>query len=70
MSGGTPGILPPFRIAIGGGGITGAVAAAEISRWRRSPESAGAVSGAGTAAHVVLFDRGRRGPGGRAYKLS
>jgi predicted NAD/FAD-dependent oxidoreductase len=42
----------PRRIAIIGGGITGAIAASHL--------------GGSTSASVTLFDQGRRGPGGRA----
>jgi predicted NAD/FAD-dependent oxidoreductase len=72
MSGGSATPAPPFRIAIVGGGITGAVAAAELSRLRKSENQAAGTGASASArnASVVLFDQGRRGPGGRASHRS
>jgi predicted NAD/FAD-dependent oxidoreductase len=71
MSGGPPtSPTSPFRIAIVGGGITGAVAAAELSRWSKRSTVDDSALGNGAGAHVVLFDQGRRGPGGRASHRS
>ena len=48
---------PCFKVAIVGGGITGACAASTLLRRRGSSS---------IAIEVDLFDQGRRGPGGRA----
>ena len=47
-----------MKIAVVGGGITGSVVASELTKLDKS------------GIHVVLFDQGRRGPGGRASHRS
>ena len=47
-----------MRVAVVGGGITGSVAASELSKTSENN------------VEVVLFDQGRRGPGGRASHRS
>lgn len=47
-----------MKIAVIGGGITGSVIASELSRVYKN------------RAEVLLFDQGRRGPGGRASHRS
>ena len=52
-----------MKIAVVGGGITGSVVASELARIFGS--GSGDIDG-----QVVLFDQGRRGPGGRASHRS
>ena len=47
-----------MKVAVVGGGITGSVVASELSRTCEND------------VEVVLFDQGRRGPGGRASHRS
>ena len=54
--------LPPVRVAIVGGGITGAVAASTLLDAART----GFAEEGQPRLVVELFDQGRRGPGGRA----
>ena len=60
------------RIAIVGAGITGAVAAAELARlWiRKANDSSSSRDTLHEQMEIVVFDQGRRGPGGRASHRS
>ena len=51
-----------MKIAVVGGGITGSLVASELAEVFH-----GGIDGSG---EVVLFDQGRRGPGGRASHRS
>jgi hypothetical protein len=60
---------PYQRIAVVGGGITGSCAAAELSRYFDRIDDNGC-DGNIIRGEVVVFDQGRRGPGGRASHRS